>query len=273
VQRWVSPSPGFLASQEGVRNRSRALLALGRIGVTSPEVVSTLRRGMADTNELVRFAALKSLFVMHQPLGTSLITILDTFSARNGTEFRNLIDWVGSLENEGNEAIPWVQKFTALSFVQGLPTGVRANVGWDLAINPEDLRQSAVLALCRINPTEVGNHVQELWAVGPNKWEAIQLLGRSKMFQSDIIATLAPMFTDARYAARAAYVVLGLAPNHEEALATLRKYAHEGSIRDRVFAAGWVWERTRDTEVAVPILIEGLKSGDDFACQVAPQIL
>jgi hypothetical protein len=103
----------------------------------------------------------------------------------------------------------------------------------------------------------------------------VELLSTSKVSQTEIIKILSPSLNlpDARNAARAAYVILGLAPNHKEALATLTKYAQEGNIADKVSNAGWLWERTRDPKIAVPILVEALRSGDDFACQVAPQIL
>jgi len=275
VDYLVSPAPGFFAGSEGIRNRSHALMALGRIGVALPEVVAALRHSLTDTNERVRFAALKSLYTLHQPLGKPLAAVLDSFTARNSADFCNIMQWLGTLGNEGGEALPWLRQFTTLSYVQGLSAGVQATVGRDLAVKPEVLRQTAALALCRLEPKEIPNYLVDSTALDLRNWETVQLLSGSMAVAPQITAVLAPLLhsTNGPNATAAAYIILGLVPDHQEALATLRHHAAEGNWFDRVIAAEWLWERTGDTNAVLPILLEALNSNDDFACQVAPQVL
>ena len=59
-------------------NRQAALEALGKIGATSPAVLAAIERSLADTNESIRFTALRSLAALHQPFVGRLADLLTT---------------------------------------------------------------------------------------------------------------------------------------------------------------------------------------------------
>jgi RNA polymerase sigma factor (sigma-70 family) len=257
-----------------LHSRSRALEALAKIGIASPEVLTALRRGLHDKYEPVRLAALRSVYALRQPLGEPLTNVLDTFAARRSIEFREIIDWVGSLENDGREALPWLRQFLDEEQLAELPEGVHAQLG-DFAVSKEDLRLAAILAICRIDPEEIRHHIADLSYRFHARWDAVQLLSKSKSLAHEVAAGLAPLLraTNSQDTARAAYIILGVLPDHQEALMTLRKSAREGSLYDRLIASDWLNERTGDSDNMLSVLEEGLKSEDDYAGQVAAGIL
>ena len=74
-------------------------------------------------------------------------------------------------------------------------------------------------------------------------------------------------------AAIVAYVILGFQPQNAHALATLRSRVAQGSLSDRITAVGWLWDRTGETNDAIPLCIEGLASPESFIGQDAAEML
>jgi RNA polymerase sigma factor (sigma-70 family) len=260
---WFTPA---MSNDKKARNRSFALEALGKIGIASPEIVATLQRTLADKNDSVRFAALKSLYALHQQPEESLADVLNTFSFRRSIDFKDIVEWVGSLGDEGRAALPWLSRFTMFDYVQSLPDGVHTNVGYNIAISTETLRESAILATCEIDPSQVNpaevNGAELLHCFSAN-WEATQRVG-SESNASPILTILTPLLvsTNNADAALAAYIVLGIAPDNKEALQTLRRCAGEGNLFNRLFAAEWLKKRTGHSGNLLELAIEGLKSAD-----------
>ncbi len=244
-----------------LHSRGLALEALGKIGIASPEVLAALQRGLQDRHEPVRVAALRAVYALHRPLGEPLTTVLDTFAARRSIDFRGIIDWVGSLRNDGREALPWLRQFLDDEQLDELPEGVHAQLG-DFAVSKEDLRQAAILAVCRIDPEEIRHHIADLSYRFHARWDAVQLLSKSKSLAHEVAAGLTQLLraTNSQDAALAAYVILGVLPDHQEALTTLRKSARDGSLFNRLFASHWLNERTGDTDGMLSLLEDGLQS-------------
>jgi hypothetical protein len=244
-----------------LHSRGRALEALGKIGIASPEVLAALHRGLRAKYEPVRLAALRSVYALHQPLGEPLTNVLDSFASRRSILFQGIIDWVGSLGNDGREALPWLRQFLDDEQLTELPEGVHAQLG-DFAVFPEQLRQAAILAICRIDPEEIRHHIADLSYNLEERWDAVQLLSKSKALAHEVAAGLTPLLraTNSHDAALAAYIILGVIPDHQEALRTLRKSARDGSLFDRLFASQWLKERTGDTDNMLSLLEDGLKS-------------
>jgi RNA polymerase sigma factor (sigma-70 family) len=274
VMRNVMVQP-VLATDQKARNRGYALEALGEIGIASPEVVATLQRSLSDTNDVVRLGALKAIYSLHLQPEEPLADVLNGFIPRRGTSFNNIVNWVGNLGDEGRGALPWLQRLTAYNYVQSLPEGIHADTGWDFAVPTETLRESAILAICEIDPSQIKpaevNGAELLHRFSAN-WEATKRV-RSESNATSVLAILTPMLgsTNAADASLAAYVVLGIAPGNQEALQTLHRCATDGNPNDRLFAAEWLWDETGDSTNLLNAAIEGVKSTD--TAQLAPQLL
>ena len=255
-------------------NRCAAFEALGKIGVASPDVLSAINHGLTDTNEDVRFAALKSLAALHQPLSGRLTNVLMTFPVRRSIKFQNIIEWTGTLKQDGREALPWLRQFTQLDFVQKLPEGVQANIG-DFVIPADDLRVSTVIAICRINPKAVRQYLPDFIADVGHHWASVQFLMESKADASAIVNGLEPVVNDTNQlrSAIAAYLILGFQPQNSQALTTLRSRVAKGRLSDRIIAAQWLWERTGETNDVIPLCIEGLASPESYIGEEAAQTL
>ena len=252
------------------RARSHALVALGKIGVASSEVLASLQRGLADTNELVRFSALKSLFALHFPRDKPLVRVLNTFTARRSTDFQNIINWLGSLGENGREASAWLRQFAVSDTeLEKLPEGVRAQAGWDIAISSERLREAAIVAICRIDPRETRKYLPDLLVQVGRRWEPVELLMDSRSLAKEIIAGLEPMLaeTNVLRSTVAAHIILGFKPDHQRALATLRNRVSDGKLNDRLTAAHWLWKRTGETNDVLRLCVEGLAAPESHIGQ------
>jgi RNA polymerase sigma factor (sigma-70 family) len=263
-------------------NRGAAFAALGQIGVASPEVLGAIGRGLASTNEGIRFAALDTLRALHQPLGDHLMEVLNSLAIRRSYYFQVTIDRVGNLGNDGRDALPWLRQFTDLDFVKKLPGSVPENSdpnNPDSAREPEDLRFSAVLAVCKIDPEEIPRFLPEMISqiggTGPVRWDMVELLMDSKSPGPRIVAGLEPVLKNTNNLRQdmAAFVILAHQPDHTNAQAVLRRDATQGELNARISAAHWLWQRTGETDVLFPLFLEGLKSPDSVIGQEAAGFL
>jgi RNA polymerase sigma factor (sigma-70 family) len=255
-------------------NRQFAFDSLGKIGDASPEVLAAIDRGLTDANEDIRFAALRSLAALHQPLTGRLADILNTFTARRSITFQRIIDWTGTLGADGREALPWLQQFVTLDDIRTLPEGTHSNTG-DFAKNAEAIRFSAIMAICRIEPAAMRRYLPDLVAQIGRRWEEVDLLTDSKSSASDIVSNLEPVLSDTNQlrSAIAAYIILGLEPKHARALATLRNCVAHGELIHRLVASEWLWKRTGETNDVLPLCVEGLASQQSVIGQDAASIL
>ena len=135
-----------------------------------------------------------------------------------------------------------------------------------------------MVAICRIEPEATRQYLPDLAAQIGQRWEPVELLmdtNTPKSLAPDIVAGLEPVLDDTNglSPAIAAYVILGIEPDHNHALATLRKAINSGKLSDRIGASGWLWERTGDTNSVLALCSEGLSSAESFLGQDAAQVL
>jgi len=267
----------WMSDEEKERNRSYAMEALGGIGVASPEVITTLQHALNDTNDQVRFSALKAIYALHLQPERPLAEVLNSFSPRRDTSFKDIVDWTGHLGSEGQDALPWLQRLTAFDYMNRLPEGVHTNMGWDLAVSTEDLQAAATLAILEIDPSQINprevNSAHLLRQFRFN-WEATKRV-RGESNATAVVTILKPFLISSNsvQAGLAANIVLGLAPHDEQALQTLRRCAGEGDLTvDRLNAAESLWMQTSNSQEMLHLSVEGLKlsPGTD---QVAAEIL
>lgn len=261
-------------NQPALMNRAAAFGALGKIGQASKEVLAALGRGLADENEPIRFAALKALVELHQPLDGRLAGALKNFDARRSIEFQQIIEWTGTLGSDGREALPWLRRFVRLDEIQKLPEGVQANTG-DFTIEPDYFRLTALVAVCRIDPGAAHQYLPDLVAQIGARWEPVELLTNSNEMSPEIVASLEPLLgeTNLLRPAIAAYIILAHEPKHPQAQATLRNLVARGALNERISASRWLWERTGETNEVVPLCIEGLSATESNIGQTAAYTL
>jgi RNA polymerase sigma factor (sigma-70 family) len=265
------------STEPTLMNRQAALEALGKIGDASPVVLAAIERGLADTNESIRFAVLGSLAALHQPLAGRLPEVLNTFTPRRSISFQKIIEWTGTLGADGHGSLPWLRRFDTLDKVQKLPEGIHDNTG-DFVIDPDYFRLSAMVAICRIEPEATRQYLPDLAAQIGQRWEPVELLldtNTPRSLVPDIVAGLEPVLGDTNglRSAIAAYVILGLEPEHKRALTTLRNATISGELYNRIIASGWLWKRTGDTNSVLTLCAQGLASSESFIGQDAAQVL
>jgi hypothetical protein len=267
-----------MPSEQRTRNRSSALLALGNIGVASAEVNAVLEENLNDKDDLVRFAALKALYQLHLRPEKPLADLLYSFSPRRGTQFSDIIEWTGTLGSQGQEALPWLHRLTNYNYIRSLPEGVHADLGWDLAVSTETLRELAFLSICEIDPRQIDSRAIDrltLLHLFSNHWETTKRL-ESESNAAPVLTTLRPLVTSSNTAdaASAAYIVLGLFPGDTESLKTLQRCANDGELNhERLFAAKWLWEKTGEPGTLVEAAVRALKSPDTDIAMLAAQTL
>jgi len=254
-------------------NRLAAIGALGTIGRATPEVVAALTGALSQTNEAVRFEALLALARLHQPLGTQLENVLNGLRARRTFRLGQYIELLGKLGASARGALPWLRQFAALEEVARLP-GAAENEN-DFLIEPERFRAFALAAICRIAPDEARSRLPGLVAQVGVDWDPVQTLMELKPLGREVIAELQPLLRQTNWhrSALAANIILTHEPTNAEALSALRRAAAEGELNQRLIPAGWLWQRTGETEPLLSLAIEGLKSPQSHIGQSAAQYL
>src|SRR5262249_8259344 len=91
-------------------NRLRAMTNLALIGIASPEVLATLKRGTADPNLSIQLAAYQALHALHQPIDATFTNWLANLPPTNRGDNLQIVRWVGTLGAEGRETIPWLRQ-------------------------------------------------------------------------------------------------------------------------------------------------------------------
>lgn len=246
---------------------------MGKMGVASPEVIVALHRGMADTNVGMRVAAMGALLELGQPLPAPLASFLPDPGTNRGYEFQFLIDWVGSTGNHDEATLAWLRQFAPpdpkMSF-SGAGTLGEGN---------DALRESAVFALCRLEPEEATNYLPEVLAglmeQFDGKWEPWERSMAGTPVAAEIVGDLAPRLTHKNIynGLLAAHAILLLQPDHAEAIELIGKTAKGGEMMPRLIAAHLWWQRSGEADLLLPACIEGLKRPDDNIAQTAVRFL
>ena len=91
----------------------------------------------------------------------------------------------------------------------------------------------------------------------------------------EVIAELQPLLRQTNWhrSALAANIILTHEPTNAESLSVLRRAAAEGELNQRLIPAGWLWQRTGETEPLLSLAIEGLKAPQSHIGQSAAQYL
>ena len=132
-----------------------------------------------------------------------------------------------------------------------------------------------MVAICRIAPQEAHDYLPDLVDGVGRSWDVMELLMSSRSLGAEIIPALEPVMreTNSHRRALAAYAILALKPDHDEALLTLKSCTEHGELNQRLLAAGWFWKRKGDPAVVLPLCIEGLAAPESHVGQIAASTL
>ncbi|MFO1497441.1 MAG: sigma-70 family RNA polymerase sigma factor [Verrucomicrobiota bacterium] len=247
-------------------NRQVALDALGRIQVPSPDVIQTLREALKD--ESVRIWALQGLVALGHPADIGLSQILsDTVLPRS---FRTQ-QFIQSLAERGSQAewaLPWLERFTAGAFLTSL---TEPDPEWhDLPIAAAELRQSAILAICRIRPAALPKYLLDV--TKPFSARLLtKLLPEAKANAAAIQSILEPLLqsTNAWERSVAAEVLVQVVPTDDRAWSVLRHGIQSGSLEERLQGAAIWWKTRGEPNQLVALIQEALRGADPGAAQTA----
>ena len=252
-----------------VLNRSAGLTALGKMGVASPEVIEALHRGIGDTNVGVRMAAIGALIELRQPLPATLVSFLPEPGTNRNYEFQAISDWLGTTGDHDRATLAWLRQFAPPdpkeSFSQA-STLAEAN---------DTLRESAVFALCRLDPAEATNYLPEVLAgmmeQFDGKWAPWERSITGTPIATTIVGSMESWLahTNIYSGLLAAHAILVLQPDHTGAMELVRKTAKEGELMPRLMAAHLWWQRSGEVDLLLPTCIEGLKRPDDNIAQTS----
>lgn len=243
-----------------INARRRALRALGKIGSKSPEVTAALLRGIED--EEVRVAAFQGWVALNPESKTELSNVLLRTPLPRSLQTVQLIDSIGDQQSAGDWALPWLRQFDSTNFLRTMP-GLSAFIyrGDDSETTPEELRQAACLAICRIDRAQIPAHVPELCAMIPMRKEARELLASQKSLAPAVIVELERILDSRETWKRisAASFILELSPTHPRAMDLLNDIANHAAPFYKIRALQAIAKRTGDNSQYLPFLIECLQ--------------
>ena len=274
-------------------NRGAAIEALGNIGVANRDVLSTLQMAWGDSNPEIRALAADAVAKLGPkalPLLPSLLGNLD-ITSRIVLEYQ--IQAIGEMGPEARQAIPVLHRWldsTAVATIPDWKTLPSDPTCW--CGDPLPLPAGAAVALFQIAPGEcsgLGKTIAEVlkpWLEVERRYTAEgkvpwwdQFARRKKVnsrlpnlqpLADEIIPALEPGLMDHRtwVQQQTAFHILCLRPGHPQArtlLVTAMGQANSPSLRAQ--AAVYFWRLTGDTNSALPVLRETLRTVRDYQSQ------
>lgn len=251
-------------------NQRAALAALGQIGIASPEVVNALKKGVED--ESVRLAALKGLVALGPPVEIELVKLLESVALPRSFGTQGLVREIGQLGPRGRWALPWLERFTSVPFLEALTAPPRDSR--DAPVSAAELRLTAIVATCQIRPADLPKYIPTL-ATPTSVWAFNALSSSAKENASAVEAAVAPFLDSPESWARvvAAEVLLNVVPSHARARSLLQGLAKNGTLAERIHALGLLSKTSRGTADRLSLIREALKQEDADAAQAAIQQL
>jgi hypothetical protein len=258
-----------LANDEELnQDRAMAVLALGRIGVATPEVCAALAHAWNSPDPWIRHNAALAVAMLGPPMTNQLAALLSGLKDKDNSALDSKLQAIGKLGPGALDALPALRELAQTNLLASVVTNTNSQVaGWALS----ELSVSAKIAICQINPDEGRAYLPDIATQIGRRWEATISLTEPSPLSNDIVRLTEPLLDDPNIARKiiAAYIILSHDPQHPKALDVLHHAKTSGEIGNRLFAGRLLYLTVGDTNGLCDIISEALQDKRSFIGQNA----
>jgi hypothetical protein len=262
----------FIQDDKGMNhNRAMAVLALGRIGVATPEVCAALVRAWNAPDPWVRANAAQAVVLIGPAMTSNLPGLLSGLMDTDNSALDHKLLAIGKLGPGAQSALETLRELTNTNRLRSLVADPEANV---VASSLEDLAVAAKVAICRINPGEGRPFLPEFANQINRSWEPVAFLIEHGPLSNDVVRAVEPLLDEGETMRQsmAAFVILHHDRQHLKALEVLRRNKAGGKLEDRLFAGAWLFETIGETNGLCPIISEAFQRPESFMGQNAANL-
>ncbi len=254
-------------------NRAMAALALGRIGVPTPEVCAALARAWKAPDAWVRLHAAEAVALMAPAMANELPQLLDgLLDSDNGALGRKILA-IGKMGPSARGALGTLRELAQPARLQSLVAEPQMKV---VGVSVGDLAVAAKIAICRIDPQEGRPFLPDIADRIGYWWDPVEFLTGPGPWSNDVVRVVEPLLeepAEGRQASGrriiAAYVVLCHDRHHSRALALLHENRSTGELTDRLLAGRFLFEALGETNGLCELVAEGFRSPESYIGQTA----
>ena len=257
-------------------NRAMAALALGRIGIATPEVCAALARAWNAPDGWVRHNAALAVRRLGLAMTNNLPELLHGLLDPDQGALDTKLAAIGKLGPAARDGLGTLRELTQTKRVQSLVTNLEPKMTDSLI---EHLAVSAKIAICRIDPQEGRPLLPAIANQIGHRWEPVEFLAEPGPLSNDVVRTVEPLLERTENTPQsiarqsiAAYVILRHDRTHPKALDVLRRNESVGKLKDRLLAGGWLFESLGETNSLCSLIAEAFRAPESFIGQDAGQI-
>ncbi|HXP60876.1 MAG TPA: HEAT repeat domain-containing protein, partial [Dongiaceae bacterium] len=257
-------------------NRAMAALALGRIGIATPEVRAALARAWNAPDGRVRHNAADAVLRLGLSVTNDMPELLRGLLDPDNGALESKLAAIGKLGPAARDGLGTLRELAQTNRLRSLVTNLEPK-GADSRI--EYLAVSAKMAICRIDPQEGRPFLPAIASQIGLGWDPVEFLAEPGPLSNDVMRAVEPLLEQTENTpqfitrqSKAAYVILHHARNHSKALAVLRRNESARELHERLLAGEWLFESLGETNGLCSLIAEGLRAPEPFTGQIAGQI-
>jgi hypothetical protein len=257
-------------------NRAMAALALGRIGVATPEVTAALARAWNAPDAWVRQHAAEAVLRLGPSMTNNLPELLAGLVDPDNSALEKKLAAIRRLGPAARDGLGTLRGLAQTNRVRGLV--LDRDRQW-AGSSVDDLVLAAKMAICSIDPREGQAFLSEIANGIGQWWDPVEFLVQPSPLHDKVVRAVEPLLeqtgNSAQSTARqsiAAYVILCHEQKHSKALAVLRRNKSTGELTDRLLAGRLLFKAVGETHGLCLLIEEGFKSPESFIGQTAGQL-
>jgi hypothetical protein len=257
-------------------NRAMAALALGRIGIATPEVRATLARAWTAPDGWVRHNAALAVRRLGVAMTNNLPELLRGLLDPDAGALDTKLAAIGKLGSAARDGLGILRELAQTNRLRSLVTNLEPTRAGS---SVEDLAVSAKMAIGRIDPQEGRPFLPDFANQIGHRWEPVEFLAEPGPLSNDVVRAVEPFLEPTGNTPQsitrqsiAAYVILRHDRKHSKALAVLRRNESAGELKDRLLAGGWLFESLGETNGLCSLIAEAFGAPESFIGQDAGQI-
>jgi hypothetical protein len=252
-------------------NRGMAALALGRIGVATPEVCAALARAWNAHDPWVRHNAGLAVALLGPPMTNELPALLQGLKDVDNMALGSKLIAIGKLGPNARDALATLRELTDTNQVLAQVTNKNVEiVGWSIV----DLSASAKMAIVEIDPGQGRALLPDIAAQIGRRWDAVECLANPGPLSNDIVRVVEPLLdgSDVLRQSAGAYIILSHDKNHAKAWDVLHRNKADGEINPRLLAGRLLYQTVGETNRMCALIAEAFQDSRSFPGQNAGQI-
>ncbi len=252
-------------------NRAMAALAMGRIGLATPEVRAALVRTWDATDPWVRHNAALAVAMLGPAMSNEVPGLLAGLNDTDNSALESKLEAIRSIGPGAGAALETLRELTQTNRLRALVVDPNSNV---VSQSVEELSVAAKMAICELAPEEGRPFLPDIASEIGRWWEPVVFLSKPGPLSYDVVRAVEPLLEQdgSQRQSLAAYVILHHNPQHAGALAALRRNESVGALNDRLEAGSVLFQTVGETNGLCALITEAFRSPESFPGQGAGQI-